>query len=149
MRSTAAPPARSSTVIPAIPQVARALQIAPGADAIVLIRVRLSDGEPLAIETAFLPFALFPDLLRHDFSSESLYHVLEHEYRLTLILAEQTITAALADRREADALGLQLPAAVLKIQRLMRREDGLPVEFVLSSYRGDRYKLHSTPQPKA
>jgi len=138
-----------ATVIPAPPMVARMLQIAPEADVILLVRVRLSDGEPLAIETAFLPFALFPDLLRHDFSSESLYDLLEHEYQLALVQAEQTITAALADAREADALGLQLPAAVLKLQHITQREDGIPVAFVRSSYRGDRYTLHTTLQPKA
>jgi GntR family transcriptional regulator len=138
-----------ATVIAAIPLVARMLQIAPEADVILLVRVRLADGEPLALETVFLPFALFPDLLRHDFSSESLYDLLEREYQLTLVLAEQTITAALADAREADALGLQLPAAVLKLQRLTQRADGVPIAFMRSTYRGDRYTLHATLQPKA
>jgi GntR family transcriptional regulator len=138
-----------ATVVPAIPHVARVLEIAPGADVILLARVRLADGEPLALETAFLPFALFPDLLRHDFSVGSLYHVLEHDYQLALTLAEQTITAALADAREADALGLTPPAAVLKLQRVTQRRDGVPVAFVLSSYRGDRYTLRSTLPPNA
>jgi GntR family transcriptional regulator len=138
-----------ATVIPAPPLVARMLQLAPEADVILLVRVRLSDGEPLALETAFLPFALFPDLLRHDFSSESLHDLLEHDYQLTLAQAEQTITAALADTREADALGLQLPAAVLKLQRLIQRQDGVPITFMRSSYRGDRYTLHAALQPKA
>jgi GntR family transcriptional regulator len=129
-----------ATVTPALPPVARALQLAPEADVILLMRVRLSDRRPLALETAFLPFALFPNLLRHDFSTESLYHVLEHEYQLALIAAEPVVEAALADAREADALGLRLPAAVLKVQRVTQRHDGVPIEFALSTYRGDHYK---------
>ncbi len=135
-----------ATVMPALPQVARMLHIAPEADVILLARVRLSDGKPLALETAFLPFARFPNLLRHDFSIESLHHVLEHEYQLALVQVEQPIEAALADAREADALGLHLPAAVLKMRCVTQRQDGIPIAFVLSTYRGDYYRqLSSSP----
>ena len=41
----------------------------PAAEMIKLARLRLADGLPLAIETAFLPLTLCPDLLRHDFRS--------------------------------------------------------------------------------
>lgn len=128
-----------ATVIPAIPQVAQALQIAPGSDVILLVRIRMADGEPLALETAFLPFALFPDLLRHDFSAASLYYVLEHEYQITLTQAERSVAAALAEPREADTLGIGLPTAVLRMRRVMQRQDGAPVEFAIVAYRGDRY----------
>lgn len=132
-----------ATVIPAIPQIAQELQIAAGSDVILLVRVRLSDGEPLALETAFLPFALFPDLLRHDFSTASLHRALERDYQIALVQAEQSIAAALAEPREADALGLALPAAVLRVRRVLQRQDGLPVEFVIVAYRGDRYMPHA------
>ncbi|HEU4328624.1 MAG TPA: GntR family transcriptional regulator [Roseiflexaceae bacterium] len=131
-------------VMPALPQVAHVLHIALEADVILLVCVRLSDAKPLALETTFLPFARFPDLLRHDFSVESLHHVLEHVYQLKLVQVEQPIEAALADAREADALGLRLPAAVLKMRRVTQCQDGLPIAFVLSTYCGDYYKQLSS-----
>ena len=134
-------------VVSAIPDVVAALRIAPEAKVILLSRLRLADDTPLAVETAYLPFVLFPRLLRHDFAHESLYDVLESEYKLTLAQAEQSIEAALASAREIELLCLTPPAAVLRMQRLTLTADGVPVEYVLSVYRGDRYKFRSTLQP--
>lgn len=136
-------------VIAANAQVAAALRLVPGAEVILLSRVRLADGIPLAIETVYLPFALFPQFLLHDFAHESLYNILETEYAIKLMQAEQSTEAALASPREAELLQIAQPAAVLRTQRLTFTEDGIPVEYVLSAYRGDRYKFHSILQPRA
>ena len=131
-------------VIPAAPAIAAALRVLPGADVVVLTRLRLSDEMPLAIETAHLPFRLFPNLLRHDFAATSLYAVLASEYGATLTQAEQTIEASLAQPEELALLQIDPPAAVLRLQRLTYTSEGTPAEYVLSVYRGDRYKFHST-----
>jgi len=135
-------------VVPATPEVATALRLLPETEVIVLARVRLANGLPLAVETAYLPFAQFPGLLHHDFATESLYDVLENDYRLVLTRAEQSIEAALASARELELLELTPPAAVLRMQRLTLTDNGVPVEYVLSTYRGDRYKFHSILQPR-
>ncbi len=136
-------------VVAATPDIAAALRLLPNDDVILLSRLRLADHTPLAIETAYLPFHLLPKLLRHNFAVESLYSVLEHEYKITLTQAEQHIEAALASPREMDLLKLSHPAAVLHIHRLTLASDGVPVEYVFSTYRGDRYKFRSTLQPRA
>lgn len=136
-------------VADAPPEVAGALHLRHGAEVVILSRIRLSDGTPLALETAFLPHARFPDLLSHDFAIESLYDVLERVYDLQLVQADQTIEAALATIREIDLLQLIPPAAVLRMQRLTQTADGVLVELVQSVYRGDRYKFHSTLRPRA
>lgn len=136
-------------ITPAPHEVSAALHLPPGADVIVLARIRLADGEPLALETAFLPAALFPDLLRYDFAAESLYAVLERDYKLTLLQAEQTIEATLASQREIKLLKLTPPAAVLKMERLTQTTDGTLVEQVFSIYRADRYKFRSSLRLKA
>lgn len=135
-------------VIPATPDIAAALRVSPDAEIILLSRVRLADDIPLAVETAYLPFARFPLLLHHDFSVESLYSVLEQEYGLHLTQAEQSIEAALANAREIELLQLTPPAAVLKMRRLTLNGNGEPVEYVLSTYRGDRFKFRSTLQTR-
>ncbi len=133
-------------VVPAAHEQAAALRLMPGAEVIKLARLRLAEDVPLALETAYLPFMLCPNLLLHDFATESLYAVLETEYGLRLVSAEQTIEASLAEVREAELLEMVLPAAVLRIQRLTCAANGTPVEYVLSAYRGDRYKFRSILQ---
>lgn len=132
---------------PADFEVAGALDLRPGALVATLSRVRLTDDRPLAIETAYLPAELFPNLLAHDFTHESLYEVLARDFGLTLIAASQTIEAALADDVELELLDMDAPAAVLRMRRLTRASDGRAVELVRSTYRGDLYQLHSTLEP--
>lgn len=124
-------------------EVAAALNLAPGAPVLLLVRVRIADKLPLAVETVHLPAALCPDLLKHDFATESLYAVLEHDYGYRLTRAEQTIEAGLAGPREVTLLQVALRAPVLIIERLTFTDQNVPVEHVHSIYRGDRYKFSS------
>lgn len=131
-------------VIQASPFLANCLHLVPGTDVILLSRLRLEDSIPLAIEAAHLPYSLFPNLLEHDFTVESLYAVLKSDYGASLIQAEQTIEAGLASAHEIEVLSLKPPAPVLKMERRSFNQVGEPVEYVFSVYRGDRYKFHST-----
>ena len=128
-------------ILPAPPQAAAALRLAPGTDIIRLTRLRLADKLPLCIEVAHLPAALCPNLLTHDFTRESLYVVLRNDCGLALAQAEQTIEAGLADQRELELLRLTAPAAVLRIQRTTFNTDNTPVEYVQSTYCAERYKF--------
>jgi GntR family transcriptional regulator len=127
---------------------ARLLRLVRGAEIVLLSRIRLADGVPLAIEMAHLPHHLCPNLLRHNFSVESLYDVLEREYGYRLTRAEQTIEAALANPREITLLQLVPPAPVLVMERSTFTDQGILIEHVQSSYRGDRYKFRSALAPR-
>ncbi len=128
---------------PASAEVAEALKVAPGATVLLLVRVRLADNLPLAVETVHLPAALCPGLLKHHFATESLYAVLEHEYGYRLTRAEQTIEAGLAGPREVTLLEVKLRAPVLIMERLTFTDRNVLIEHVHSIYRGDRYKFSS------
>lgn len=136
-------------LIPAQDQVAQMLRIPVGTEIVILVRVRFADAIPLAIETVYLPHKYCPDLLLYDFSKESLYVVLEHQYHHRLVRAEQTIEAALANPRDAALLQLVPPVAVLVIERLTFTDQDILIEYVQSTYRSDRYKFRSalTPRP--
>jgi GntR family transcriptional regulator len=136
----------SSRVLKAVSQaaskeVASALQIEPQTRVLNLVRLRLADGIPLAIECAFLPEHLCPDLLTHDLAHESLYDVLRNQYGWKLVRARQTIEARLAAGEELRLLGIQPPAPVLALERITFVSENLPIEYVRSQYRGDRYKF--------
>jgi GntR family transcriptional regulator len=145
----AAPSSRvlEAHIVPATPGAAAALHLESNAEVIQLVRLRLVDGSPLAVETTSLPHALCPGLLHHDFGRESLYYVLETEYGVCLSHAEQTIEARLASPREVELLQLKPTAAVLHLERVTVRHDGVPVEYVSSAYRGDRYQIRTDLTP--
>jgi len=126
------------------PEVAHALRLLPGAEVVALHRVRFADDLPIALEKAHIIYALCPDILeKHDFSRESLYGVLRTDYNLRLTHAYQTIEAQIAGEDERDALETDFGTPILRITRVTYTDDDRPVEYVRSSYRGDRYKFYT------
>ncbi len=130
-------------IIPADPFLARRLQIQLGAEVIFLSRVRFMDGEPTAIERAYLPHEFCPGILAHDFSQTSLYQVLADEYACSPDHAEQEIEASLATSKVAELLGLPLPSVVFVFHRETRLADGRVIEYVDSEVRADQFRFYT------
>jgi len=130
-------------IITADPYLARRLQVQLGAEIVFLYRLRLMEGEPAAIERAYLPHELCPGLLEHDFSRESLYQVLSQEYGMKPEHAEQEIGSELATEQVAELMGLEPPTAVLVIRRETRTNDQQVIEYVESEFRGDRFRFYT------
>lgn len=116
-----------------------ALGIAASAKVVRLGRVRLSGGEPLAIEHAVVRAEFLPDL---DALGDSLYAALKASGARP-VLGTQRIRAALATPTEAAILCIQEKSEILRIERITRTADGQPIEFTRSAYRGDRYEFVS------
>jgi len=130
-----------ASLISADPFLARRLQIQLGAEVVFLYRVRQVDGEPAAIERAYLPHDLCPGILQYDFSRQSLYHVLATEYGRRPDHAEQVIEAALATEEVARLLDLTPPAVVFVFHRETRLANGQVIEYVDSELRADRFRF--------
>ncbi|MEQ1943225.1 GntR family transcriptional regulator [Mesorhizobium sp. VNQ89] len=123
-------------------EVARALEIAEHTRVHRLVRVRLLDGEPLAIERTEIPLAMAPGLLdRSDFSKDSLYRVLREEYGFIPTEAEETVRADLADAAATSALRIPATSPVLKFTRRTFESSGRPIEYVRSVYRADSFTM--------
>ncbi len=135
---------RKFETVSATPLIAKELEIQVGLDIYRLERVRLIDDVPIAIETAHIQSLLCPNLTRYDFSSESLYSVLNRDYRLRLVRAEQEMIAALANEQEHQVFRTSHPSAVLRMRRRTYTDQSLVVEYVESVYRGDLYKLRTS-----
>jgi GntR family transcriptional regulator len=133
-------------VIPATLALAAIFSVPMNTEIVLLSRLRLSDDNPLAIEEAYIRHQICPGILAYDFSKESLYNVLATQYNTILVRAEQTMEAGLATSTEAELLQITPPSPVLRIERLSYNEQHTLVEYVRSTYRGDRYKFHTTLQ---
>jgi GntR family transcriptional regulator len=133
-------------IIPATLTLAAIFSVPMNTEFVLLSRLRLSDGVPLAIEEAYIRHQVCPGILNYDFSKESLYNVLATRYNTVLVRAEQTMEASLVTPKEAELLQITSPCPVLRIERLSYNEQHTLVEYVMSAYRGDRYKFHTTLQ---
>lgn len=118
---------------------ANILKIGKDIEVVRLGRVRLLDGEPLAIEHAVVPRQFLPPL---DDLASSLYQALETNGNRP-VGGTQSIHASLATPTEAGLLSIAEQSAVLRIERVTRNAKGEIVELTRSVYRGDRYKFVS------
>jgi GntR family transcriptional regulator len=130
--------------LPADTALAGLLGVRPGGKVLRVRRLRLADGEPMAIETSHLPLGRFRGLRRHVTGGGSLYQTLREHYGVELGQAEETIETALAGPQEAALLGADVGMPMLLLSRHSFDTGGEPVEWVRSVYRGDRYKFVAT-----
>ena len=119
--------------------VADALQLSADSPVLSLKRLRLANGEPLSVQTAYIPAALVPGLRLDD--GMSLYEVLQRQYRLYPARARETYVAALADQATAELLDIPVGSPVFGVERVTFSLNEQPFEFVQSTVRGDRYAI--------
>ena len=135
----------SCSVVPASNEVASRLRIEKRGKTVRIRRLRLSNGTPVALDTAYLPYPLCERLLDIDLERQSLYRALETQLHIQLAYANQTIQAALGKDHDLPLLGLRAPAAVLQLQRETYDSRGQVIEFLDAVYRGDKGDLRLFP----
>lgn len=119
------------------------LRLSPANPVLRVVRLRLVDDEPMAIERLHLPHALVPDLTAPDLESGNFYQLLRLRYEVVVSDAVQTIEPTVCDQTEAELLGVPLHMPALLFERTATDATGRTVEFTRSIYRGDRYRITS------
>ena len=123
-------------MIPATAELQEAMKLAAvGQKVFILERLRMADGEPLILETTYIPYYLCEGIESTDFSEASLYAALENRYGLVISHAEETLAAMVIPKPAAALLkGL----AGYKIQRTSYLSSGYICEYTQSITCGDR-----------
>jgi len=118
----------------------RLLRVSPSEEILVIKRLRLADGETMAIETLHLPAALVPGLEPKDLAG-SFYELVHDRYGVVIATGTQAIEPTVTNEEESKALDVPLHSPAFLFERTSRDESGRTVEFVQSVYRGDRYRI--------
>lgn len=119
------------------------LKLSPSEPVLRIVRLRLVDDEPMAIERIDVPAALVPGLTERDMESGNFYQLLRERFGVVVADAIQTIEPTVTNPDQADLLDVPLYSPVLLIERTTRDVTGRIVEFARSIYRGDRYRITS------
>jgi GntR family transcriptional regulator len=122
------------------PAVAVTLGIDAESDLVLLERLRLAGGEPLALDRSWLSREIGEPLLQGKFEHTSLYGELARLTGIRLNGGRESITALVADPTTRRLLGIKADVAVLAVTRIGCL-DGAPLEFRESLIRGDRFSL--------
>jgi GntR family transcriptional regulator len=105
------------------------------------VRIRSLEGEPFSYLITHVPEDIGQQYDQNELAEKPLLALLERS-GVKVASANQTISASLADAVVASALNVEIGAALLAINRVVRDQNGRPVEHISALYRPDRYQYH-------
>jgi GntR family transcriptional regulator len=132
-------------LVPASAELAERLALAPGSRLERIVRLRTANGEPLVLETAYLPARLAEGLDQATLERGSIYDALERLHGVRVVRARETIRPVTLARPVARLLGVRVGSPAFAVERHTFTEGG-PIEWQDSLVRGDRY-LYSVELP--
>lgn len=125
---------------PASAAAAGRLGLREGDPIVVLTRIRLADGQPMAVESAILDRRVAAAVTSTDLEEGSLHEALARAGHV-LRRGTATITAEAASREDARLLEIRAGDPLLVERRVIVDAQGRPIEATESRYPADRYAL--------
>ena len=120
--------------------IAAQLQVAVDAPICCFTRLRLGNGEPMALETVWIPAALVPGLAPADLAG-SLYELLARRYRIVTGSASVRIEPVVPNLAIRRHLAIAEDQACLRLRMVDSDTSGRVVMVADCVYRGDHYQL--------
>lgn len=118
---------------------AAALDLDPDTDLLAVKRLRMADGEPLAIMQNWLP-PRHQDITREQLETRGLYSLLR-DHGVGSVVAHQSIAARLPVGDESSLLDISSRLPVIAVTRTAFDPSGAPVEHAEHVYRSDGYTI--------
>jgi GntR family transcriptional regulator len=118
----------------------RDLRLREGDSVVSLLRLRLADGVPIAIESVVLNTCCAQEVMLADLEGGSLHEVLSAA-GFVPARGRATISAEAATEDDARLLGIDVGSPLLVEQRVIVDLRGRPLETTTSRYPADRYAL--------
>jgi GntR family transcriptional regulator len=128
--------------IKASAKIASALRIEAGESVLNLVRIRLADDEPIAVQHSYLPSKLVPGLENYDLTDKSLFNILRTEYGIYPAWTEAEVEASAASSELAEHFQVEEGSPVLVVRGLSYTESFEVVESVETCYRSQGFALY-------
>ena len=122
-------------------EITTALKLAPDDRTLKIQRLRIVKGEPLALQTSFIPLNISERLLDEDLESKSLNYLIQEQGGIRLSRSDIWIEAPIISRREEQLLGNPRVPLFLAVVGVTFDQNGNPVRFSRGVFRGDRVRL--------
>lgn len=122
-------------------EVAARLGLAATTPLVKIERLRLTDEDPFALETCYLPASEYSSLASSPLGRSSLFSTLEHDFGVELAYADEEVDATAADANLAQMLGVHKNAPVLRIRQVIYSTKGKATVYVVGYYRSERHTL--------
>ena len=108
-----------------------------------IVRLRQAWDMPLLLETSNIPYSICPGLIDFDLSARSLYAILEEEYDIMLLKADQFFEASIATQYQAELFAIEPGTPMILFDGVTYSTDDIPVEYCHAVYRGDKFQFYA------
>jgi GntR family transcriptional regulator len=125
----------------ATPGVSARLGLRSDEGVVLLERLRLVDGNPIAVQHVYLPEHVVPGLVDRSEPIESLYQVLTDTYGVLPTNAFESYEPIRLAPDQARLLETRPGAPAFHVDRTTTDQHGRTIEFASSVLRGDRYEV--------
>ncbi|MEO8288205.1 MAG: GntR family transcriptional regulator [Chloroflexota bacterium] len=126
--------------VPAAPDLANLLAVAPGSPLIHIRRVRYLRDVPLMLDSSYVPYHLCPTLLIDPFEPP-LYKMLAERYDLAPTHCTDFLEPVLADRAQAHLLAVEPGAPLMFLERLTFTRGDVPLHVARNYIPGSRSRF--------
>jgi GntR family transcriptional regulator len=118
------------------------LRVVAGQPVLHLVRLRMSDDRPIAIQATHINLALCPGLENENFKDQSLFALLRSKYYIYPVWTEVDVQAVPASKEEAQLLDVRLNDPLLVIRGKTFTDSFEPIETVRTTYIGKGLALY-------
>ncbi len=94
----------------------------------------------MMLETRYINLRLCPNITQHDLT-QSLYDIYHRHYGINLGRASQHLIIVFLKEKEAQLLNLPTGSPAFLVTGVTYSDEGEPVEYEESLYRGDEYEF--------
>lgn len=124
------------------PEVAGRLRLPASSKILKIKRLRESSDEPLALETCYLPAREFSGLMHSPLGKASLFGILQQNYGVDLVYADEEVDATAAEAGVADLLKVPCGSSLLRIRQVIYSTKGKAIMYVVGFYRSECHTLY-------
>lgn len=121
--------------------IARCLNVPEWDDVLHLKRVIIADGEPVCVESFYMPDSIIVDPEEIDLNTVHLFDDLIERNILIPTRAEQTLTVTMPDRATQHVLDIDAGSPCIFVRGIFYDENDVPIELAYMTYRGDKYQF--------
>ncbi|MBM4314707.1 MAG: GntR family transcriptional regulator [Deltaproteobacteria bacterium] len=122
-------------------EIAASLKLAKTASALKIQRLRMVKGEPIVLQTAFMPANVCENLMKEDLETQSLNRLFQEQCNIRLSRSDIWIEAPIVSKKEKKLLGNPHIPLFLVVVGVTFDQHDQPVRFSRGIFRGDRIRL--------
>lgn len=128
-------------------ELAKLLDVFIGVKIYEIVRVRYGDSVPLALEYSYLREELFPGLLNYDFGINSLYNIIENDYKFKFKFSKQWLKLVFLKDHETKLLKVDKNTPAFLLESISYDIDDNAIEATKSLNLGESSVFYSELWP--